>query len=178
MVQQWKKVSEKTAFANRWRRYDLWDMQREDGQTGEFVIERSRDDVVVFAMTDDRQVLTVREFYFGPGEIAYGLVAGIIENNNPAETAKNELREEAGYVSDQWTYLGSQWKGKYNEGKLHVYIAQSAYPAAMQELEPTEDVEVKLLEMQEFIDLLRAGKVQDTGRVLGAYRALDYLKLL
>lgn len=178
MVQRWKKTSEKVAFANRWRQFDLWDMQREDGQTGEFVIERGGDVVIVFAMTGDQRVLTIQEFYFAPQQILSGLVAGLVKNNNPEETAKMELREETGYASDHWKYLGARWIGKYAEGKVHIFLAESIYSAGDQELETTEDIKVEFNRVHDIVRMLRAGRLPCNDQIMAAYIALDHLKLL
>ncbi|HYE60164.1 MAG TPA: NUDIX hydrolase, partial [Candidatus Kapabacteria bacterium] len=128
--------------------------------------------------THDQKILLIHQYYFIHERKAPTLVAGFVEDNDHRRTAENELREEAGCVAGDWTYLGSTYRGKYETGVAHFYLAKDVVQVGSQDLEPAEDIDVSFVSVSDFITLLKRGELQDVFPVACAYRALDHLHLL
>ncbi len=66
------------------------------------------DYTVVYALTEDHNVLTLRSYKHGLGEVTHALPGGIIEpSEGPLIAAQRELLEETGYEASNWQSLGS-----------------------------------------------------------------------
>jgi ADP-ribose pyrophosphatase len=86
------------------------------------------DFVVVTAVTDDGKLVTVKHYRHGPRAVTQGLPSGFIdEGETPAEAARRELREEAGYEASKWSNLGQYVvDGNRGCGTEHVFLARGA----------------------------------------------------
>ena len=63
--------------------------------------------VVVLALTDDDNILTVKQFRYPLKDTILELPAGKLEKGeNPDYAAKRELEEETGYRAKTWKSLG------------------------------------------------------------------------
>ena len=66
------------------------------------------DFALVFATTEDRHVIMLRQYKHGPGRVCLGFPGGAIsDTESPIEAARRELLEETGHVADRWTSYGA-----------------------------------------------------------------------
>lgn len=175
---EWKMISKKQAFKNKWVDIEEWKMQVGPDHVGHYFIEHARDVVVVFPITKENHVIVLKEYYIAHEQYVYSLPAGVVDDNDHEKTAKAELLEEAGGESKEWTYLGSNFLAKYKTGQVHYYLAENVEIIGQPALEPSEDIEVLNIPVTEFLALLRKNEVQDQAEVACAYHALDHLTLL
>ena len=65
------------------------------------------DEIVVFALTRDQQVILIKQYRHGVQQTILELPGGSVEENeSPLEAAKRELMEETGYASDTFIEVG------------------------------------------------------------------------
>lgn len=179
MNKKWKLLSKKVAFQDDHAVVESWRMRLPNGGEDDFTLVDARGDaVIVFGITPLQQVVVLRQFFMSSQTYEHTLVAGLLEGRDPREVAAKELAEEAGCVAQEFTYLGSSLKGKWALGRFHYYLATDVQQTQPQQLEPAEDINVQLLSVTEFLQILRGGALQDVASVICAYRALDHLKLL
>lgn len=118
--------------------------------------------VNIIARTRDGKYVMVEQYRHGLQEIFTELVAGIAEpGEQPIEAARRELLEETGYGNGEWRLNmvicanpGSQNNFTYS------FIADGVEKISEQHLDTTEDVEVKLLDESEVIDLISSDKMK------------------
>ena len=74
----------------------------------DYFVQESRGYSVVFALTTDGDVVLVRQYKHGIGQVILELPAGGIDpGEDPAVCAARELAEETGYVGDPPEAIGS-----------------------------------------------------------------------
>lgn len=90
-------------------RFD-WLENPRNGHTVKATVVEAPDWVNVVALTPAGELVVVRQYRFGNGEVTTEIPAGIIEEGESSQNAAaRELQEETGFISDNWEYLG--WGG-------------------------------------------------------------------
>lgn len=83
-------------------------MLRPDGEDGTFGVVEMKPGVAVLPLGEDGTVYVVREYRYTIDRDSVGVVAGGIDDGEPAETAaRRELRKEVGIEAAEWTDLGA-----------------------------------------------------------------------
>ena len=115
------------------------------------------DYVNVVAMSPEGQFICLKQGKYAIEGTSIGPVGGYIEEGHtPRETAERELREETGYQSDAWTFLGSfPIDSNRGAGTAHFFLARNARFAghvASDDLEPQELILLSRQELETAID--------------------------
>lgn len=143
-----------------------------------FLWIRTRDFVAMVAVTEGDDVILVRAYKHGARTVSLAVPAGYVEDGEePLAAAKRELREETGYVSDQWTSLGSYVvDGNYGVATEHIFLAH----AARKETEPAsgdlEEMEVVAVPLAEIAEFLRRGEVVQLSSAAALALALRFTR--
>jgi 8-oxo-dGTP pyrophosphatase MutT (NUDIX family) len=175
MKKPWKLLGKKSTTCPA----ESWQFRTPLGKEIDILINTGKDFVSVFALTRERKVLLIREYYFAAATAILKLVAGRIEpGGKPRSTAIRELLEEGGYKGKKVVSLGYSLRGKYLPMKAYHFLILDAEKVANQNLEPVEDIEVTLYSLPQFKKLLFSGRLREMTSEVTAYRALKYLKEL
>ena len=146
-----------------------------DGRSYTSFIERTTDSVNIFPMTEDGQVVLVKQFRPGSEQIEMELPGGMIDpGEKPFRAAERELLEETGYEGNI-EFLSARSYSPYSEGKRYVYIATGCKLVSEQDLDADEYVDIAVVNMEDLENLLYDGKIRNPD---GAYMALHHLGLL
>jgi 8-oxo-dGTP pyrophosphatase MutT (NUDIX family) len=99
---------------------------------------------------------------------------GCPQGESPLAAAKRELEEEVGLQANDWQQLMTMHLSNSVTDELcEVFVARGLF-AGQQQLEATEDIEVKKLPLQEAIDMVKRGEITDGISVAALLRiALD-----
>jgi ADP-ribose pyrophosphatase len=136
--------------------------------------------VAVLALTDDdagTEVVLVRQFRPGPGEVLWELPGGIVDaDEGLEEAAARELLEETGYRATDVEVVGGAWAFGASTWRRTVAIARGCTLVA----EPAswggdEYCEPRLVSLAELRAVARDGRSSDVDLV---YLALDAAGLL
>jgi ADP-ribose pyrophosphatase len=161
-----------------WLRVFADDVELPDGRRVDgFLRVEGLSYAMVFALTDDRQVLFLRQYKYGPDAVVLELPAGYLEPGEAPEAgARRELLEETGYGAARWEPLGSFYvDGNRGFGRAHLFLARGAravQPAASGDL---EEMRVELVPLAGVAALFDTGEVQ--GLAPAACAALALLRL-
>jgi ADP-ribose pyrophosphatase len=131
---------------------------------------------VVAAQDDRKRICLLRQYRHIARQWLWELPAGRIESGEePLETAKRELKEEAGLVARDWQSFGRAYSspGVFDE-VLHFYLAR--------ELESTttkpdihELLEVHWLPLDEVFELVNSSEIVDAKTLIGLCRLREIL---
>lgn len=107
--------------------------------------------VVAMAITEERQVLLIKQFRYPVDNILTELPAGFIDpSEQPQQAIERELLEETGYGFSSFHYLGIT---AANPGVLnnftHMYLAMGGKKITGQQLDQNEEIEIILKSMEE-----------------------------
>jgi len=111
-----------------------------------YVIE-SKDWVNVIALTKKREVVLVRQYRHGVGEVLLEITAGIMdeEDESPQQTAQRELLEETGYSSEHFIEVGKVYPNPATHTNMtHAFLALDVEKVGQQSLDETEEIEIFL----------------------------------
>lgn len=147
--------------------------QLPNGMTENFFIDKGKDSVQIFAVTKDQQVICVKQFRAGPEEIQLEIPGGGLEQGEDAALAADrELTEETGFRGRDPVFLAAVDYSPYQSGKRYAYMITECEKVKELDLDPNEFLEVVLIPIEKFRDLMKSGRVRGFD---AAYMALDKL---
>lgn len=165
-------VSDHRIFRLRHDRYRL----EPTGREREFVVLEAPDWVNVVPLTDDGQIVLIRQYRHGTRRVDLEIPGGMIDADESAQTAAlRELREETGYVPRRIRALGRVSPNPaIQDNHCYFYVAEGCHRVGPLHLDPFERIEVELHPLAEVPELVRQEQICH-GLVLNA---LGYLGLV
>jgi ADP-ribose pyrophosphatase len=141
-------------------RYDFMENPRNHKIMKRIVLE-ARDWVNVVAITPEKNIVLVKQYRFGTGKITIEIPAGLIDQNEPSKDAAiRELREETGYTTNNWEYLGYvEPNPAFLNNRCHHWLAMDVVKTAKTELDDGEDIAVELYSSAQLTDAIHSGEV-------------------
>lgn len=118
--------------------------------------------VCIAALTDQEELLFVRQFRYPYAEVVRELPAGKLERGeDPLEAGRRELREETGATAARYTSLGRLYPSPGYCGEIiHLYLAEGL---CFGDTDPDEDefLEPERLPLSEAVRAVLAGELPD-----------------
>ncbi|WP_415892794.1 ADP compounds hydrolase NudE [Neptuniibacter sp. PT8_73] len=145
-------------------------------RTYERLANRGNSAVMIIPVTEDNEVLLIKEYAAGIEDYTLTLPKGLIDPGENAHIAADrELKEEAGFGSNQLDTLKIMTSApNYMGHRITAVIARDLYPCRLQGDEP-EEMEVVSWPLAE-IEQLVASEDFTEGRAIAAlYMARDFL---
>lgn len=144
-----------------WLRVIRQNVQLANGHTiPNYVLTPGRDYALIVALTEDDQVLVVRQYKHGPERVLFDLPAGYLEtpDEDPLAAAQRELLEETGYQAAEWVSLGAYYLDTNRSATCaHLFLATGLQKVAEQNLDDTEMLTHHLVPRAEILPLLQSG---------------------
>lgn len=119
--------------------------------------------VCIAALTDERELLFVRQFRYPYGKVLLELPAGKLDKNgeSPLEAGKRELREETGAVAAEYRSLGELYPTPgYCDEIIHLYFAQNL---TFGDTDPDEDefLECERIPLDKAVQMVLNNEIAD-----------------
>lgn len=178
-LKPWDVVERHTVIDCKWLRVDEGIYRQANGALIEpFYSEYRPDFAVVVAFTEDKSLLTVRQYRLGIGQVLTEMPAGMIEQGeNPFDAARRELREETGYEAEIWHHLFDlDINAAYSDNRAHCFFARGLRKVTEQRLDETENLAWSFLPYDQVMKMLHNGEFGNGFNIAAIYRALEIME--
>lgn len=162
LVRPWRVLSDQIVVERRWLKVREQHVELANGhQIDEFHLLEGPDWAGVLALTENDEVVMVRQYRHGLGRGSLELPAGVIEpNESDLLGAQRELLEETGYASDDWHALSVvSTEPARSTVHAHFFFARGARRMGDPSPEQTELLQIELWPGKSL------GKLIDTGEI-------------
>lgn len=173
-MNNWKLLKSEIVFDN-FMQVEERTYEMPNGATKNFYIKITNPSICVLALTEDNKVITVEQFRPGPNAVLHELPGGYVDaGETPEQAMARELREETGYTGEI-KFVTKCFDDAYATMERSCFVATKCRRVGDQQLDESEFLNVKLLDLDDFLGKVRTGRMTD---VEVALLGLDHLGLL
>lgn len=176
---KWKILSSAYLFNDLWFKVRRDTCESPAGKIIEpYYVYEFPDWVSAMALTENNQVVMVRQYRHALGEVCLELPGGCVdeEDQNFEQAIARELLEETGYAFSSFEYLGKiSANPSTNNNLMHMFLARGGKLTASQDLDPNESIQVELYSIDEIRQLIRENKIIQAMHVSCLLYALEKL---
>ena len=172
-----KKLSSKTIFDGKIVNLTFDEVILPDGTQAKREVVNHPGGVTVVALTDENEVLFVRQFRYPYKEVVLELPAGKLEKGSaPLENGKRELLEETGAIGYNYISLGVQYSspGFCNE-TIHMYMCRIE-KFETQQLDEGEFLKVEKIPLDRAVEMILNNQIFDGKTQTAVLKAALLLK--
>lgn len=178
-MEKWKKVASDYVFKSPFGNLRKDKLVLPDGQLIDSYYVNEYDDWVnAVVLTKDQHLVLVRQYRHAAQDFFLEVPAGKPEGNESHQEAIiREVREETGYISDSSPIkLGEFYVNPATQtNKVITYLFLDAYQAFEQDLDPTEFIDIHLIEIEEMENMIARGEINQLFTASAYYMAKSYL---
>ena len=161
-LKSWNSIETQILHSSRWLqlRRDTCRLPSDRIIDDYFVVEVP-DGVTVVALTENKEVVLVRQYKHGLRQIVLELPAGMVDpEEDHAVTIARELKEETGYSSKDMQYITTlATKPARMSARTSVYFAESVVLEVQPEIKDTETIETVLIPIAELTKVIQSGAI-------------------
>lgn len=119
--------------------------------------------VCVAALTEDNEVLMVRQFRYPYSEVVLEIPAGKRDSvdEDPFECGKRELKEETGATASNFIPLGELYPSPGYCGEIIWLYAASGLSFGEQNTDEDEFLEVEKIPLEKAVEMIMKGEIKD-----------------
>ncbi len=178
-MKSWKRIEPTIVSKIGWRTVVSKTFQLPSGKVHNFETISAEGSLAAgcIALTEDNQVIVACQFRPGPEKMMADIPGGNVDAGEaPEDAVRRELLEETGYQAGHIEPLGVYLGNAYANMNWHYFLATGCKLSGVQQLEPTEFAEVRLISIEELIQNAMASDMTDPVAVLFAYEKLRALQ--
>lgn len=172
---KWRVTASRTIHKDRWINLRADDCVTDEGAVvAPYYVLEYRDWVEVVALDADDNVLLVRQYRHGYGDISTELVAGGMDpgETDPVEAARRELLEEAGCAGTLTLIGESRANAASLNNRTHIILARDVVRVAEPLDDPGERIESFWVPVPEAIRMALAGELTNGMQAAALLRGL------
>ena len=183
MTEAWRILDSQTVVKDRWIELRADRCLTPAGiEVAPYYVLGYPDWVHVVALTDEKQMVLVRQYRHAIGKFVLEIPGGVIEaaDGDPRLAAQRELVEETGYTARDWKMIGSFYPNPATHtNQVHVVLALHARQTGDPSLDAGEEgLETVIMPIEEVLDGLASGLLGQSMHVAAVYLALTTAGLL
>jgi 8-oxo-dGTP pyrophosphatase MutT (NUDIX family) len=180
-LKKWKQLRSRLVFDNQWCKVRQDEIQLPTGQIiDDFFVNVRPDIALVVPVTPHQEIVFVRQYRHGVGEILLELPAGAFnpETEEAEAAAAREMTEETGYHCPNLIKLATLYDNPVKDtNTIHVFLGKDAENSGQQILDITEEIEVILVPIDAILDKITQREICVSGSVAAVFLALNHLKI-
>ena len=133
--------------------------------------------VAVAAITEQDEILLVRQFRYPHGEVLTEIPAGKLEKGeDPFEAVKREQMEETGTYGDNYVFLGNVYPTPGYCGEIIRIWACRVSGKGQMHLDEDEFIEVDRVPMEQAVKMVMENQIPDSKTQIGILKAYALLQ--
>lgn len=161
-MEKWKLLDSKYIIKRPWATVRVDQIQLPSGFIkDEYYVLEYPTWVNMIGFTTDDQILFVRQYRHGAGEILVELPAGVVEEGeDPEDGARREMLEETGYAFQSIEKICELYANPATSGNItHTYLLKGGVRVQDQDLDDSEDIEVITMSVDQARQFLFDNKI-------------------
>ena len=177
MVFEEKSVSSKKIFEGKVIKVRVDEVAMPDGSTATREFVEHPGGVGVVALTEDNEVILVKQYRKAVGAVVCEIPAGKLESGEEhLACGIRELEEETGYKAKSFEYLGFVYPSPgFMDEKTHIYLATGLYPGKVNP-DPDEYIDTFKMPLKELEEKILNNEIKDAKTVVGVLKAVRILE--
>jgi len=179
-LRPWRLLHSRLILDHRWCKVRQDTVQLPAGPILDDYFVNVRPDVaLVLPVTAEREVVFVRQYRHGVGQILLELPAGTFDPalEAPEAAAGRELEEETGYTAERLLKLATLYDNPVKDtNQIHVFLADPAVDCGVGNPDPSEAIEVVLIPLTQVMQRIQQGELVVAGTVAALFLGLDHLR--
>lgn len=176
---KWKTLSSEYLFNDTWLKARKDRCERPDGKIVDpYYVMEYPDWVTGLAFTTDEKIILIKQYRHALGEECLELPGGCVDATDQDYEAavRREFIEETGYTFKTAEYLGrTSSNPSTNANLLHMFLLRGGEKYHEQQLDQNEEIQVFLLELEVFKQMLLENKFAQSMHVANIFYALQKL---
>jgi 8-oxo-dGTP pyrophosphatase MutT (NUDIX family) len=136
-------------------------LRESDQKEGEFYVIETNDWVNVLAMTQEQEIILVRQFRYGTEQYSLEPPGGVIERGeDPIVAGQRELLEETGYSGKNPKIIGKVFANSaIMSNRCHFLFLTDVEKSAEVSFDPHEELETVKVSIDKLKDLVQSGQI-------------------
>jgi ADP-ribose pyrophosphatase len=175
----WKILRSKYVVKDRWLTLRADECRNADGQViAPYYVLEYHPWVNVLALTPEHNVVLIKQYRHGIRQVVLELPGGALDEQDASivDAAQRELREETGYVAEEWRETGTLSANPVNHtNTIHCFLAFGARYITEPQREHSEHIEVMLMGLDELLERAYQGELRHPHHVASVFFALRAL---
>jgi len=151
-------------------RYELRtdEVEWPDGTRGTYAVFRQPEAALIVPLSERETTFLVQQWEVPAGTVEVG--------EEPLETARRELVEEAGLAATRWEELGTARATAVSTTRFHLYLARGLTEVPRRPEVYEQDMVVRELPFEEALALAADGTIQHAASVTALFRAERFVR--
>lgn len=179
-LQPWQLISSEFVFQHRWYTLRRDRIQLPNGKViDDYFVSVRPDVVVILALTPEDEILLVKQYKHGVGQITLELPGGVIDDEDPHQAAARELREETGFACEQWISAGKVFSNPTKDTNcIYLFVGTGAVRVGdpcLDENEAAGGMGVEQRSIPEIMEAIEEGEIMTQASLMAIYRGLGIL---
>lgn len=162
-------ITEDVAWTGRIFNVDRLRVELPDGRVAIRDVVRHPGAVAIVALTEDGRICLVRQYRTALGRVTVEIPAGkLAPGEDPLECAGRELLEETGMSAEKIAFLTTiATSDGFCDELIHIYMA-TGLEFSRSDPDADEFINVDLVPLEELVDAVLDGRIEDAKTVVGA----------